>query len=142
MDGDGPRTRWPAGTLGYISPEQARGERVDGRSDLFSLGVVLYEMATGRRPFRGDTPEAFLRAVLEEEPVRARTVNSAVPRELEGVIRKALEKAAGARWQSAAEMAEALRRVTASKRFRITRWAVAAAAAVAGLRSPRAHGCG
>ena len=104
-------THTPAGTLGYMSPEQARGGAVDARSDLFSLGAVLYEMATGRRPFRGDTPEAVLRAVAHLAPERPRSLNPALPRDIERVILKALEKDPQVRWQSAAEMAQAMERI-------------------------------
>ncbi len=127
----------PAGTLGYLSPEQARGEPADARSDLFSLGVVLYEMATGRRPFRGITPEAVLQSILCQDPVRPRTLNPGVPRGLERVILKALNKDPGARWQSAPAMSEALRRIplrTASpfRRVAVGAATVTAVAAIAG----------
>ena len=101
----------PTGTLEYLSPEQARGEAVDARSDLFSLGVVLYELATGRLPFTGETPAAVLEAVLRRAPSPPRDLNPRLPRGLERVILRALEKDPGRRWPSASEMLDALRRV-------------------------------
>lgn len=108
----------PAGTLGYLSPEQARGGPLDARSDIFSLGVVLYEMATGRRPFRGDTPAAVLRALTGQQPARPRSLNPGMPRDLERVILKALEKDTALRWQDAGALAEALEPVAARRRAR------------------------
>src|SRR5205085_8230012 len=74
------------GTLGYMSPEQAEGKTVDWRSDIFSFGVILYEMATGRRPFHGDTPLSTLAAVLNKEPEQVRGVAPGVPEALESLI--------------------------------------------------------
>jgi TolB-like protein/tetratricopeptide (TPR) repeat protein len=94
------------GTGAYMSPEQVRGEALDGRSDLFSLGVVLYEAATGRLPFRGEggsLGETF-KAILADAPATPRSVNPAVPIELEQVILKALEKDKRRRHQEASEM--------------------------------------
>jgi tetratricopeptide (TPR) repeat protein len=114
-----------------MSPEQARGEVPDARSDLFSLGAVLYEMATGRRPFRGDTPDAVRQTVRHQEPERPRAVNSAVPRALERVILRALEKDVAARWQSAASLAGALRRVDSRRASRLLPTAALAACVLA-----------
>lgn len=108
-------TQSPAGTLGYLSPEQARGGPVDARSDIFSLGVVLYELATGRRPFRGDTPAAVLRALTGQQPARPRSLDPGMPRELERVILKALEKDTALRWQDAGALAEALEPIAARR---------------------------
>jgi TolB-like protein len=92
------------GTAVYMSPEQARSETVDARSDLFSLGVVLYEMSTGKKPFAGSNSLMTLDAVLHQKPVPPRDLNPKIPIELEGIIGKAMEKDRSHRYQSAAEI--------------------------------------
>jgi serine/threonine protein kinase/Tol biopolymer transport system component len=92
------------GTAGYMSPEQVRGEKLDGRTDLFSFGLVLYEMATGQRTFRGGTAPVHRDAILNRTSTAVRELNSAVPPKLEEIISKALEKECRTRYQSAAEM--------------------------------------
>lgn len=96
------------GTVSYMSPEQARGDELDGRSDLFSLGTVLYEMATRRTPFQGSTTPLLFVKLLNEDPEPIRDWNEDVPRALEKVIFKLLEKEPGRRYQSAADAAAAL----------------------------------
>jgi hypothetical protein len=97
-----------AGTPAYMSPEQANGERVDARSDLFSLGTVLYEMCTGAPPFRGGSAPAVLRAVAEATPRPLRQLNPEVPEALATVIEKLHAKDPARRYQSAAELGEVL----------------------------------
>jgi TolB-like protein/Tfp pilus assembly protein PilF len=92
------------GTAVYMSPEQARSEDLDVRSDIFSFGVVLYEMATGKKPFTGTNVVTTLHAVINQKPAAPRTVNPSVPRELEAIIAKAMEKDRNQRYKDAAEM--------------------------------------
>jgi eukaryotic-like serine/threonine-protein kinase len=121
------RTGMLVGTAAYMSPQQVRGEQVDARTDLFSFGLVLYELATGKRAFGGSTWPALQEAILRQVPDPARGVNPKVPTKLEAVIKKALEKDREARYQSASEMLaeENLQRQMAPKRLPL-RWAVGA----------------
>src|SRR6266542_3935275 len=127
------RTGITAGTAGYMSPEQVRRERLDTRTDLFSVGLVLYQMAAGRRAFEGDTEAAIHEAILMLTPEPARAYNPAVPEGLDRVLARAMEKDRTRRYQSAAELREDLLGLlteTRPTRARSRRWASAAAVAV------------
>ena len=98
------RTGMAMGTAGYMSPEQVRGEKLDARTDLFSFGLILYEMATGRRAFSGDTAAILKEAILNHAPVPMHELRSTLPLKLEQIINKALVKDREQRYQTAADM--------------------------------------
>ncbi len=102
------------GTAGYMSPEQALGKTLDARTDLFALGVVVFEMATGQAPFRGDTPAAVFDQLLNRHPPSPLTLNPMLPKFVESIIDKALEKDPARRYRSAGEFLQDLRRVDPS----------------------------
>jgi len=99
------------GTVAYMSPEQAAGGEIDGRSDLWALGVVLYEMLAGRTPFAGDGPQAVIHNLLNNDPAPVRDARPDVPASVDDVVRRALSKAPGERYQQATALAEELQTI-------------------------------
>jgi serine/threonine protein kinase/Tol biopolymer transport system component len=135
------KTGLAMGTASYMSPEQVRGEKLDARTDLFSFGLVLYEMATGQQAFKGETTVVVRDAILNRAPCPARQLNPQVPLNLEAIIHRALEKDRNARYQHATDIRNDLkgvyRDVESGLRKALRRWPVAAvlatAAAIAGI---------
>jgi eukaryotic-like serine/threonine-protein kinase len=120
------------GTIAYMSPEQARGEEIDGRSDLFSLGAVLYQMLTGKQAFPGTTSAVIFDNILHNAPVAPVTLNPSVPAEMERILNKALEKDRDTRYQVAAELRADLKRLQRESDSGRTTAASAAVRAAAG----------
>ena len=125
------RTGVTVGTAAYMSPEQVRGERLDPRTDLFSFGLVLYEMATGQRAFPGDTAPVLHDAIRNRAPVPVRELNPQVPAKLENIIYKAIEKDRSMRYQGAAEILADLESLRVDTKPRRSRWWAAAAGVTA-----------
>jgi eukaryotic-like serine/threonine-protein kinase len=125
------------GTIAYMSPEQARGEELDARTDLFSLGAVLYEMATGKMAFSGNTAAVIYEAILNRTPVPASQTNQGLPPRLDEIIGKALEKDRKVRYQSAADIRTDLQRLQRDRESARLRAATGAAAGVEERRGIR-----
>jgi serine/threonine protein kinase len=124
------------GTASYMSPEQVRGDKLDARTDLFSLGLVLYEMVTGQKAFGGETSDAIHDAILHREPTPVRELNPAIPSGLERIIRKAIEKDRALRYCSAEEIGgdlERLRKETSAAGTWRSRKRIAVAVVLAAL---------
>jgi eukaryotic-like serine/threonine-protein kinase len=120
----------PIGTVAYMSPEQVRGERLDARADLFSFGVVFYEMVTGKHPFSGETSGMTFEAILNRHPISPARLNPKVSTEIERIIKKALEKDREVRYQSASEIRADLKRFNGDSQSGLS-------AAVPTVRVPR-----
>jgi serine/threonine protein kinase len=129
------------GTVAYMSPEQVRAQELDGRSDLFSFGAVLYEMATGARPFDGKTSGEICGAILYKSPLLASQVNGRIPVQLEAIIGKALEKDPDARYQGASEIRTALQQLKREKESEQIR-ATNSCASAEELLQPAREACG
>ena len=102
------------GTMLYMAPEQVEGRDVDARSDIFSLGAVIYEMVTGQRAFKGDSPASVIGAILKDEPTPISTLQPLAPPALDHLVTVCLAKDPDERWQSAADLARALQWITAN----------------------------
>jgi serine/threonine-protein kinase len=109
MDSSLTKTGSVMGTPAYMSPEQVNGHKVDGRSDIFSLGVILYELLTGRKPFKGDSMPSLMFAIMKEEPTKPSTVDTAISPVWDPILEKALAKNRDERYATVKEFAQAVR---------------------------------
>ncbi|MBN1461084.1 MAG: protein kinase, partial [Armatimonadetes bacterium] len=125
------------GTVAYMSPEQARGEELDSRTDIWSLGVVMYEVLTGKLPFQGDRPEAVLYSVVHETPRPVSELRSDVPPRLAALVMRCLEKNPSARWPSSREMVTSLEEQLGGSRSRYSEIRLRSTTTLANQRSPR-----
>jgi serine/threonine protein kinase/Tol biopolymer transport system component len=121
------RTGVTIGTAAYMSPEQVRGEKLDARTDLFSFGLVLYEMTTWQRAFPGDTAPVVHHSILNQTPARVRELNSEIPAKLEDIINRAIQKDRSARYQTASEIRLEMQRLRLEMQPRGSRWWAATA---------------
>ena len=130
------------GTIGYMSPEQARGETVDARSDLWAMGVIFYELLTGVRPFEGTTQAVIFEGILSKTPVPPSARNPKIPAEWERIVARLLEKDRATRYQSAQDLLADLKRVNRDSSSGGTSPPPAHLAVAAGgsTRSPPARG--
>src|SRR5260370_42160280 len=125
------------GTVAYRWPEQGRGEPLDARTDLFSFGVVLYEMATGRQPFSGGTSAVIFNQILEHQPAKLASLNPQMPVRLDEIIEKTLEKDRDLRCQTAAELRGDLKRLKRDKESgRVATSASKSSASAPALQAP------
>src|SRR5262249_41465816 len=114
------------GTVGYMAPEQGRGQEADHRADIFSFGVILYEMLSGRRAFSGESAVEVMNAILKEDPPELTATNSRVPQGLERLIRRCLEKKPERRFDTAHDLGYALETLSGSSGARLDTQAISA----------------
>ena len=127
------------GTVGYMSPEQVRGQALDHRTDIFSFGAVFYEMLTGRRAFRGDSHVETMNAILKEDPPEFTEVNPNLPGSLERIIRRCLEKQPADRFHSAHDLAISLEALSGASNVGARRARAAATVASAAAEACRSQ---
>jgi serine/threonine protein kinase len=121
------------GTLNYMSPEQVKGEKIDARTDIFSLGVVLYEMLSGTPPFAGKTDEEIYAATIGKAPKPLRELNSKIPFELQKIINRALHKDRNGRYQTVSALCNDLRKLQQPKKAKVFRWLIPSVAVLSAI---------